>query len=94
MGERFWGLVVEHWRGDYSLARDQFDNAKRVKALGVGARLDVMRLTAPRLAKPVETLLKTSELRAHCHRASVALQNGESFADVCARLVGFARSSR
>ena len=68
------------------LAHDQFDNAERVKALGVGARLDAMRLTAPRLAAALHALLDAPGLAGRCAQVAARFDGGTSFDAACAAL--------
>ena len=69
------------------LSHDQFDNAERIKALGVGARLDATRVTPPRLAQALQTLLDGAGLRAHCQRVAARFDDGAGFAAACVQLV-------
>jgi rhamnosyltransferase subunit B len=69
------------------LSHDQFDNAERVKALGVGARLDATRLTPARLAKSLQRLLHTPTLQTDCARVAASFDDGERFAAACAQLL-------
>lgn len=70
------------------LAHDQFDNAERVKALGVGARLDATRLTATRLAAALDTLLQAPGLAGRCRQVAARFDQGGHFRDACVELAG------
>lgn len=69
------------------LSHDQFDNAERVKALGVGARLDATRVTPARLAATLQTLLNGPGLHEQCRRVAGQFDDGARFAAACAHLV-------
>jgi rhamnosyltransferase subunit B len=69
------------------LAHDQFDNAERVKALGVGARLDATRVNASRLATALADLLADPGLPARCREVAATFDDGAQFDAACARLL-------
>jgi rhamnosyltransferase subunit B len=69
------------------LAHDQFDNAERVKALGVGARLDAMRVSADRLAASLTDLLGAPDLAARCRQVAARFDHGATFDAACAALL-------
>jgi UDP:flavonoid glycosyltransferase YjiC (YdhE family) len=69
------------------MAHDQFDNAERVKAMGVGARLDAKRVNAFRLAAALATLLADPGLPARCGEVAAAFDDGAQFDAACASLV-------
>jgi rhamnosyltransferase subunit B len=69
------------------LAHDQFDNAERVKALGVGARLDATRVTAQRLEAALQVLFDTPGLDARCSQVAARFDHGALFEQACAALV-------
>jgi rhamnosyltransferase subunit B len=69
------------------LAHDQFDNAERVKALGVGARLDATRVTAQRLEAALQGLFDTPGLDARCSQVAARFDHGALFEQACAALV-------
>jgi len=48
------------------LAHDQFDNVTRIEKLGVGVRLVVKQFTGPRLAKKLESLLRSQDVIMAC----------------------------
>jgi rhamnosyltransferase subunit B len=73
------------------LAHDQFDNAERVKALGVGARLDATRVSAARLASALQALLDTPGLETRCRQVAARFDHGAAFAAACAALLQPAR---
>jgi rhamnosyltransferase subunit B len=69
------------------LAHDQFDNAERVKALGVGARLDATRVNASRLAAALANLLAAPGLPARCGQVAARFDDGAQFDAACASLL-------
>jgi rhamnosyltransferase subunit B len=69
------------------LSHDQFDNAERVKALGVGARLDATRVTPARMAGALDDLLNSPGLAASCQAVAARFDDGDSFKRACAALV-------
>lgn len=69
------------------LAHDQFDNAERVKALGVGARLDATRLHAASLAAALTDLLDAPGLAVNLARVAAHFDQGARFEAACAALV-------
>jgi rhamnosyltransferase subunit B len=69
------------------LSHDQFDNAERVKALGVGARLDATRVTARRLDAALGELLAAPGLAGRCRHVSNRFDNGATFDAACAALL-------
>lgn len=78
------------------LSHDQFDNAERAKALGVGARLDATRVTPARLAETLERLLSAPALANRCREVASRFDDGARFRQACAALLDFvmARSHR
>lgn len=69
------------------LSHDQFDNAERVKALGVGARLDATRVTAPRMAAALDDLLTAPGLAASCQAIAARFDDGDRFRRACTALI-------
>lgn len=67
-------------------AHDQFDNAERVRALGVGAALAARRVNADRLAAALRKLLASREISSQCaaHKARCASNQGP--AAICAAM--------
>jgi len=65
------------------LAHDQFDNAERVKALRVGARLDAARVSAPRMAAALSSLLASPGLAQHCQQVAGHVDQGARFERAC-----------
>ena len=55
------------------LAHDQFDNAERIKRLGIGDSLAVQRFTGPRLARVLKPLLDSSAVAHACKQIATRL---------------------
>lgn len=72
------------------LAHDQFDNAERVKALGVGARLDATRVNPARLAAALDALLQAPGLADRCSFVASQFDDGRRFEVACAAILGVA----
>jgi rhamnosyltransferase subunit B len=68
------------------LAHDQFDNAARVEALGVGASLHARRLNAARLAQALRELLGRDEPARRAREVALGLAAPPDAAALCARL--------
>jgi rhamnosyltransferase subunit B len=68
------------------LAHDQFDNAARVAALGVGASLPASRLDTARLARALQSLLANEEVDLRCREISRRVAPGEALQQLCVRL--------
>ena len=75
------------------LAHDQFDNAERVKALGVGQRLDAARVTPERLTSALAVLLGKSGLHAHCAQVAGEFDPGTRFDAACANIISLTQSA-
>lgn len=76
------------------LAHDQFDNAERVKNLGVGDWIIARRFTGPRLARKLGDLLESEAVAAACREVAEKLtpKNGLSrAAEAIERKVGGSR---
>jgi rhamnosyltransferase subunit B len=73
------------------LAHDQFDNAERVKALGVGERLDATQVRPERLAAALAGLLNAPGLANRCRQVAVQFDQGAAFNDACAALLQLTR---
>jgi rhamnosyltransferase subunit B len=69
------------------LSHDQFDNAERVMALGVGARLDATRLRPDRLAQSLAALLAQPSLAQRCRRVATQFDQGATFEQACTALL-------
>jgi rhamnosyltransferase subunit B len=69
------------------LSHDQFDNAERVKSLGVGARLDATRVTPARLAEDLDKLLHAPALMVQCRQVASCFDDGARFQQTCAGLL-------
>lgn len=72
------------------LAHDQFDNAERVKALGVGERLDARRVRPERperLTAALAGLLNAAGLANRCREVAAHFDEGAAFNDACAALL-------
>ena len=76
------------------LAHDQFDNTERVKALGVGARLDATRVRADRLAAALAQLLGTPGLEARCSQVASRFDHGVAFEQACTALLHWVGSGK
>jgi len=72
------------------LAHDQFDNAARVRALGVGASLNAARLTARRLEKRLAEVVDNKDVNEACRKVA-ALCGPADLAPMCERLASLAR---
>ena len=72
------------------LAHDQFDNAARVVALGVGASLRASRVTAARLARALQQLLGRPELDRRCAEVSAYFAEPSGIGELCGRLEALA----
>jgi rhamnosyltransferase subunit B len=73
------------------LAHDQFDNAARVTALGVGASLTAARLNEGRLVRALRGLLAAPGLAERTQAVAGRFVEGEGMARVCAALETLAR---
>ncbi|MCA1854813.1 glycosyltransferase [Massilia oculi] len=71
------------------LAHDQFDNAARVRALGVGTSLRATRLTPARLEQSLAALLDNAAVAQACSRLS-ALAGPADLEPLCRRLEALA----
>lgn len=71
------------------LAHDQFDNAARVKALGVGNSLKATRLTSGRLEKRLGELVGKAGVIEACRKAA-ALSDPADLGPLCERLASLA----
>jgi rhamnosyltransferase subunit B len=72
------------------LAHDQFDNAARVAALGVGATLPAARLDAARLTRVLDTVLHDAALAERCRAVRGRSDSASALQGLCARLEGLA----
>jgi rhamnosyltransferase subunit B len=75
------------------LAHDQFDNAARIEALGVGAGLPASRLGTARLARLLHRLLGDAALARRCREIGLRFASGQALEGLCARLGTLALSS-
>lgn len=71
------------------LAHDQFDNAARVEALGVGAGLRAARLTPVRLEKRLAGVVGNAEVQDACRRVAAACRPAD-LGPLCERLASLA----
>lgn len=55
------------------MAYDQFDNAERLKELGIGAQVSVRSFRAPLVARAIEALLESPATNANCSRIAQRL---------------------
>ncbi|RZA31179.1 MAG: glycosyltransferase, partial [Lysobacteraceae bacterium] len=67
------------------LAHDQFDNAARVRALGVGNSLRATRLTPGRLRRRLAGIVGNQEMAETCRRVA-AISSPADLAPLCERL--------
>ncbi|QDT63003.1 glycosyltransferase [Calycomorphotria hydatis] len=65
------------------LAHDQFDNAARLKKLGVGDSLSPTFFSAPRLTRVVQRLLTSEQSRAACKALAEKVREGDCFEKAC-----------
>lgn len=72
------------------LAHDQFDNAARVRALGVGAGLRATRLTSRRLEKRLAEVVGSKVVTEACRRVAARCVPADP-ESLCERLVSLAR---
>lgn len=72
------------------LAHDQFDNAARVRALGVGTSLRAARLSATRLQKRLGQLVDNKEVNQACHRIAARCEPAD-LGPLCEQLAALAR---
>lgn len=71
------------------LAHDQFDNAARVSALGVGDSLHASSLTGGRLRRRLERLLRETAVAEACRRVAAMTEPAE-LGPLCAQLASLA----
>jgi len=72
------------------LAHDQFDNAARVRALGVGASLRANRLNTPRLRAALGALLADEQVGQRCRETQARFDAGDPMRELCVRLAALA----
>jgi rhamnosyltransferase subunit B len=72
------------------LAHDQFDNAARVTALGVGASLPAARLDSALLARALGQLTGSEQLRQRCREVGARFDGSDPMAALTARLEALA----
>jgi rhamnosyltransferase subunit B len=75
------------------LAHDQFDNAARVAALGVGGSLPASKLSDARLARALAALLDDPALAGRCRATSLRFAPGRAMQALCLRLEGLVEST-
>lgn len=68
------------------MAHDQFDNAARVVALGVGATLPRPRYDGARVAKALAPLLASAEVRQRCRSAAAHFTDPHPVETLCGRI--------
>lgn len=76
------------------LAHDQFDNAARVAALGVGLVLPAARLSATRLEHTLQRLLCSPTAPAQCRAVAARFGADKSIEALCAALTSLSNSPR
>ncbi len=62
-----------------ALAYDQFDNAERVRALGVGRSFNIARLTASRLTSHLQQLVSSPTIAVRCQALSKQFQHSDAW---------------
>jgi rhamnosyltransferase subunit B len=72
------------------LAHDQFDNAARLTALGVGAGLPAAKIDDARLARTLRQMLADDRLTGRCREISRRFASGQPLQGLCARLEALA----
>ena len=72
------------------LAHDQFDNAARVEALGVGASLHASRVTSGRMVAALQRVVGNAAMRARCADVAARFVGKNSIDALCARLEALA----
>jgi rhamnosyltransferase subunit B len=72
---------VRHW------AFDQFDNARRVRALGVGLTLPAKRLRPDLLLRALRQLLDSAAVAGACQRAAARLRADPGLDELCRPLM-------
>ena len=75
------------------LAHDQFDNAARVRKLGVGDTIGRRRYRAPRVAAALERLLSSPEVKRACAEVASRLKVEDPLAETCALIEGVTPSA-
>jgi len=65
----------------WPLAHDQFDNAIRIKKLGIGDSLEPKYFTPKRLAAKLDLLLKSALIAMQCKIVASRIQRGEGIAE-------------
>jgi UDP:flavonoid glycosyltransferase YjiC (YdhE family) len=65
------------------LAFDQFDNAARVKKLGVGTIIPKRAFRAPMIARRIQGLLNSSDVHTECQRISAHFRGRDSLRETC-----------
>lgn len=74
------------------LAHDQFDNAARVAALGVGAGLHARRVTPARMVEALQRVVGNDAMQARCAAVAIRFDNAGSLDGLCDRLEELARA--
>jgi rhamnosyltransferase subunit B len=72
------------------LAHDQFDNAARVAALGVGAGLHAARLSEERLVRALRGIVGNAAMAARCKAIAARFAGEQPLPGLCARLEALA----
>lgn len=68
------------------LAHDQFDNAARVVALGLGASLHAARVTPARMARALQQVVGNPQVAARCAQVAARFTPDSDVERLCARL--------
>jgi len=74
------------------LAHDQFDNAARVEALGVGAGLHASRVTPERMVAALQRVVGNAAMQERCADVAARFAGKDSIDALCARLEALAGS--
>lgn len=75
------------------LAHDQFDNAARVRALGVGASLPAAKLDEGRLRQALAAILEDDGVARRAREVAQRFAPGQALQDLCTRLEGMAATA-
>lgn len=76
------------------LAHDQFDNAARLRRLGVADVLAVSRFTGPNIATKLDPLIASPEVRRHCQTWQEKLAAADPFLAACDAIESLASGAR
>jgi UDP:flavonoid glycosyltransferase YjiC (YdhE family) len=74
------------------MAHDQPDNAARVEKLGIGISLNPQKFNADSLAKALNVLITSPEVRERCKTYAERINPDQSLNDTCTLIENFARN--